>query len=148
MTNNVLFVSYDGLTDPLGFSQIIPYLEIISKNKINLTVISFEKDERFHKYKNQIYKNFIGKKIVWMPLKFSNSLKKISKVYDFIRLFISILKYIFNNNNIIIHVRGHPPAFTVFFLKLIFNNKLIFDFRGLWVDERLDNSFLNKKKTI
>ena len=26
-----LFLSYDGLTDPLGQSQVLPYLRIISK---------------------------------------------------------------------------------------------------------------------
>lgn len=39
----VLYVSYDGLTDPLGQSQILPYLVGLTKKGFAFTVVSFEK---------------------------------------------------------------------------------------------------------
>ena len=39
----------------------------------------------------------------------------------------------------IIHCRGHLPSFSAYLLKKIFNKIFIFDCRGLWADERLDN---------
>ena len=40
----VVFLSYDGITDPLGQSQILPYLFGISSNKnYKITIVSFEK---------------------------------------------------------------------------------------------------------
>ena len=40
---NHLFITYDGLMDPLGKSQIIPYLKSISNSQRKINVISFEK---------------------------------------------------------------------------------------------------------
>ena len=39
---NIFYLSYDGLLDPLGLSQIVPYLHLINDH-YNLEVISFEK---------------------------------------------------------------------------------------------------------
>ena len=43
----VLYISYDGMTDPLGQSQVLPYLTGLSKKGFNIILISFEKQERF-----------------------------------------------------------------------------------------------------
>ncbi len=40
---HILFVSYDGMTDPLGQSQVLPYIREISKSNYRYTLISFEK---------------------------------------------------------------------------------------------------------
>ena len=40
-----LFLTYDGLLDPLGRSQIIPYLKSIAKQERKIKVISFEKSK-------------------------------------------------------------------------------------------------------
>ena len=42
MSKQILYLSYDGLTDPLGQSQILPYLFKLSK-LYSFTIISFEK---------------------------------------------------------------------------------------------------------
>ena len=42
----VLYISYDGMTDPLGQSQVLPYLEGLAKKNYAITLISFEKEER------------------------------------------------------------------------------------------------------
>ena len=40
---NVVFLTYDGLLDPLGGSQILPYLIGISNHTNAVHVLSFEK---------------------------------------------------------------------------------------------------------
>ena len=45
----VLFIAYDGLTDPLGQSQIIPYLAGLSKANYQFTILSVEKKQRLSK---------------------------------------------------------------------------------------------------
>ncbi len=49
----VLFISYDGLTDPLGQSQILPYITGLSNN-YRFTILSCEKPERYHKTRQLI----------------------------------------------------------------------------------------------
>ena len=46
----ILYITYDGLTDPLGGSQIIPYLKGISSHQKNIVVLSFEKSESFETF--------------------------------------------------------------------------------------------------
>ena len=40
---NTVYLSYDGLTDPLGQSQVLPYIIGIKQKGYNVTIISFEK---------------------------------------------------------------------------------------------------------
>ena len=51
--NKTLYLSYDGLTDPLGQSQILPYLKELSINT-EIHIISSEKKENFKKYVQDI----------------------------------------------------------------------------------------------
>jgi glycosyltransferase involved in cell wall biosynthesis len=52
----------------------------------------------------------------------------------YIKAFIITCKY----NIKVVHTRGHPSAQVGLFVKRITKAKFIFDFRGLWVDERVD----------
>ena len=52
---NILYLSYDGLTDPLGQSQILPYLAGLSEAGYTITIISFEKPDRFSLYRDKIH---------------------------------------------------------------------------------------------
>ena len=54
VNKNVLYISYDGMTDPLGQSQVLPYLIGLSKSGYSFDLISFEKKERFNTIKNTI----------------------------------------------------------------------------------------------
>ena len=46
---NVMYISYDGLTDPLGRSQILPYLEKLAALGHLIHIVSLEKKERAEK---------------------------------------------------------------------------------------------------
>ena len=55
--NNIYFLSYDGILNPLGYSQILQYVKILSTiGKVKL--ITFEKieDLKNKNLKNKIYK--------------------------------------------------------------------------------------------
>jgi len=51
---NVLYITYDGLTDPLGTSQILPYIAGLSKSGYRFTVISAEKPDVYAAGKKEI----------------------------------------------------------------------------------------------
>jgi len=44
---NILFISYDGMTDPLGQSQVIPYLTSLTKFGYTFTILSCDKPEKY-----------------------------------------------------------------------------------------------------
>src|SRR5919197_6084247 len=43
----VLYISYNGMLDPLGQSQVIPYLRELAKRGVQFTLLSFERDAAF-----------------------------------------------------------------------------------------------------
>ena len=138
--NKVLFLSYDGLLDPLGKSQVVPYIKNISKHQQEVHIISFEKEFRI---KNKT--NFKEKNIFWYDLTFSSNFGLLSKVWDVIKMFFVSL-YVCKNKKInIIHARSHISAYVAFFLKKIHKVKIIFDFRGFWLEERFENKLWNRK---
>ncbi len=47
MQKKILFISYDGMTDPLGQSQVIPYLQGLSKKGFHFFLLSCEKAQAF-----------------------------------------------------------------------------------------------------
>ena len=135
MKNNALYITYDGLTDPLGKAQIIPYITSISEHPRKLVIISFEKKRinyKINEIKKILYSN---KNITWVHLIFSNKFKVISKVIDLLKiLFYSF--YLTKKHKVkIIHGRGALPSIFGFILKKIFKVNYIFDCRGMWVDE-------------
>src|SRR5581483_10245831 len=52
----ILYISYDGLTDQLGQSQILPYLQGLSAKGFSITVISCEKPSAYNKHVKEIKK--------------------------------------------------------------------------------------------
>src|SRR5687768_9539217 len=43
----VLFISYNGMLEPLGQSQVIPYLRELAKREVHFTLLSFERPKAF-----------------------------------------------------------------------------------------------------
>ena len=96
---NILYVTYDGLTDQLGQSQILPYLEISKIYNLNFIIISFEKKKNINKLKNKVNIKLKNYRIKWYPLYFSSGFGIISKIWDLIKMSIMII-YISNTNKI------------------------------------------------
>ena len=91
---NHLFLTYDGLMDPLGKSQIIPYLKSISNSQRKINVISFEKINNIEEKKIKIIKlDLIKNNIFWKYNKFSNKYGKIGKIYDLFKMFINVFRF-------------------------------------------------------
>jgi glycosyltransferase involved in cell wall biosynthesis len=133
-----LFISYDGLLDPLGGSQILPYIESISAHPRNVHIISFEKKKRLHDGKNHLHKMLSARGINWTPISFTYGLGLVGKIWDLMRMYFFGFLVAISEKPKIIHARGHSAAQVGLFLKRCLGLKLIFDFRGLWVDERVD----------
>src|SRR3979490_1312595 len=48
LTNRrVLYISYNGMLDPLGQSQVIPYLKELSRAGVRFTLLSFERQQAY-----------------------------------------------------------------------------------------------------
>jgi len=140
---NVLYITYDGLLDPLGASQILPYIRGIAQSQGRVVVLSFEKAAKAVAGQEQKAKEIEADGIEWKLIRFTAGYGAAGKVWDLLKMyfwaFLLAKKYSIH----IIHARGHTAAQVGLFLKKFSGTKLIFDFRGLWVDERVDKGGWN-----
>ena len=138
-TNNILYISYDGMTDPLGQSQVLPYLAALSSNGYKFTILSFEKPVRYKKERPIIEE--IAKKtgITWVPMTFTKNPPVLSKIYDRWRLKNKATELFRNNRFDMVHCRSYVPAEVGLSLKKKYGTKFLFDMRGFWADEKVDN---------
>lgn len=143
----VLYITYDGLCDPLGQSQILPYLIDLAKKNIKIVILSFEKRESFKKTNlfGEIKQILRQNRIKWKHLKYHKKPYFPATLYDVIYGYINgiilINKYRLN----IVHARGYISAFIAYWLKKSTGIKFIFDMRGFWVEEKVDAGFWSKK---
>jgi glycosyltransferase involved in cell wall biosynthesis len=134
----VLYITYDGLLDPLGPSQILPYIKDISKHQDEVIVVSFEKSERLLHGKDDLLSDLQNYSIEWKPLLFTKGMGFLGKLLDLSRMYLKAFIITFKYNIRVVHTRSHAPAQVGLFVKRITKAKFVFDFRGLWVNERVD----------
>lgn len=134
----VLFITYDGLLDPLGGSQILPYLMDIAKHQASLHILSFEKSDKYTEGANALRNKLTENNISWTPLLFTRRFGKFGKLYDLFRMYAVALKLQLKSKFEIIHCRSYQAMQVGCFLKSISKAKVIFDMRGLWVDDRVE----------
>jgi glycosyltransferase involved in cell wall biosynthesis len=138
-----LFITYDGLTDPLGQSQILPYLAGLSSKGHQISILSCEKLERYSKFRSNIEQICRKNKLNWTPLRFHRRPPIISKYYDLYALKANAFKLHSVQHFDIIHCRSYLAAEIGMKLQAKKGAKFLFDMRGFWVDERVDGGLWN-----
>ena len=133
-----LFITYDGLLDPLGASQILPYLKAIASQEDQLHVLSFEKPERYDLAAGALRQELSCTTIRWTPLIFTRRWGTLGKAWDLLRMLLAACCIAARIQPSVVHARGHSPAQAALLIKLLFRARFLFDCRGLWVDERVD----------
>ena len=139
MNRNVLYLSYDGLTDPLGQSQVLPYLIGLTYQGYRFTILSFEKKERLKREGSVIQELVSSAGIQWVPLSFTAKPPVISKMYDRFRMKREAFRLHKQKNFDLIHCRSYVAAEVGLKLKRAFDIPFLFDMRGFWADEKVDN---------
>lgn len=140
---SVIFITYDGLLDPLGGSQILPYVFGIAGHPRHIHILSFEKVDRLVSSGGQLRDRLKGADISWTPLIFTQKFGVAGKFWDLLRMYFFGLRIAVLERRKIVHARGHAAAQVGLLLKRWLGTKLLFDFRGLWVDERVDKGGWN-----
>lgn len=145
---NILYLSYDGMTDSLGQSQVLPYLKGLSKiYKIHL--VSFEKPQNLKSsYSSDIQSFCKQHQIEWYPLNYTKHPKVLSTIYDVFKLNRLVFKLERAHHFRLVHCRSYITSLIGLRLKKSPNTKFLFDMRGLWADERVDGDIWNLKNPI
>lgn len=135
------------MTDPLGQSQVLPYIEGLSKKGYSFSLISFEKPLLFEKRKEHIEMICERSGIEWIPLTYTKKPPVLSTVWDVVKLNRAVKKQMKSGIELI-HCRSYIPSLVALHIKRKFNIPFIFDMRGFWADERADGGIWNMDRAI
>jgi len=147
MQARILYLSYDGMTDPLGQSQVLPYLTGLSRKGYEITLISFEKPEKMAG-RGQIDAIVEAAGIRWIPMTYHKSPPVLSTVYDIRKLKQKIRSLQKEQEFDIVHCRGYITAFAGEWMKKKWRTRFLFDMRGFFADERVDGKIWNRKNPL
>ncbi|MEZ5010019.1 MAG: glycosyltransferase [Chitinophagales bacterium] len=148
MNKKVLYISIDGMTDPLGQSQVLPYLIGLSKEGYAITLLSCDKPDRYLAHKDKIEAICTANNIKWESTPYKNSPKLAASIANVQRL-VKIAHQLYQENHFdLVHCRSYLPMFAGISLKKKYGVKLLFDIRGFWPDERVDGGLWNLKNPI
>lgn len=148
MNKDTLYITFDGLSDPLGQSQILPYLCGIAKNGYHITILSCEKKERLEKEKANIENLIGGFSITWHYIIYDETGNFLTR-FSYIRKLGSMADKIRREKHIaLIHCRSYLASLVGLKFKLRHRIPFIFDMRGFWADERIDGGIWKKENAL
>jgi len=142
-TKKILFISYDGMTDPLGQSQVIPYLQGLSKKGFQFYLLSCEKPEAFKKNEALVKTMLTGYTIEWHPIQYTKKPPVISTIKDVLQLR-KKAKQIHEQHQInMVHTRPGIPALVGLWMKKKYGIKFLHDIREFYADSRVEGGIWN-----
>lgn len=133
-----IFISYDGLLDQLGGSQILPYVQGLTRAGWKMHVLSFEKRDRFVELGEDLARDLNEAGISWTPLSFTSSFGKLGKLWDLLKMHLAAVWICHKHQIRIIHCRSYLSMQVGVFAQALLGGRTIFDMRSLWVDERVE----------
>lgn len=143
MGKRILFISYDGMTDPLGQSQVIPYLSGLTKFGYTFTILCCDKPARYKLHKEYVQSLLDPYPIQWISLPYHKSPPVLSAWYDYRMLKRAAAKLHAEQKFDLVHTRSGTPALVGYWLKKKLGIKFLNDIRGFWADERIDGDLWN-----
>jgi glycosyltransferase involved in cell wall biosynthesis len=138
MQKNILYISYDGMTDPLGQSQVLPYICGLSQKGYRYTLISCEKPERYEANRAIIEKICTENHIDWQPMMYHKNPPVLSTIWDVISLQRKSYKLHLQKKFYLTHCRGYISSLIGLSLNKKYSVPFLFDMRGFWADEKKD----------
>lgn len=135
----VLYISYDGLTDALGQSQILAYLKRIASENIQIDILSYEKPEVYESLKPTVLEQIKDKNMNWHPLDYTKKPPVVSTMRDIKKGWRKAKELYAIHKYDIVHCRGYISAIIGKRLKKKYGIKFIFDMRGWWPDEKKES---------
>lgn len=135
----VLYISYDGMLEPLGQSQVLAYVERLT-DTARVHIISFEKPADWADLpRREVLQARMGRTGVrWHPLTYHKRPTVPATLFDLAQAVVVGTWLTARHGLGIVHARSYVAALAGWFIKLLTGAKLLFDMRGLWADERTD----------
>ena len=134
--NSTLYLTRNGLLEPLGQSQVMAYLRGLS-DKHSITLITYEKPQDWKDVTaiNRARADCNAHGIKWIPQRFVSYPKVIAPLFSMIRMLWLVRSEVIRGDIRLIHARSYIPAAVALIVSRITRVPFIFDMRALWPEE-------------
>lgn len=141
MRPRILFVSYNGLIEPLGPTQIVPYVRALAAS-YRMSLLSFEKPAHSPmedaREQERLASLLRTSGIEWMRLRYHKWPSVPATLFDIAQGLLRVLCEHRRRRIDLVHARGYVPAAIAWGIKRLCGVPYLFDIRGLQVEEYLD----------
>ena len=144
--SHVLYLTRNGLLEPLGQSQIWPYLRGLSTD-YRITLISFEKlaDQGDPVAMQKMRLQCVSHGIRWIPLQFRSQPRPWAPALAIPQLaLVALWQWRRQPRPQLVHARSYVPAAIALLLHRITGVPFIFDMRALWPEELITAGHLQR----
>lgn len=145
----VLYLSYTGLLEPLGRSQVLSYLSRLSDEYV-FTLVSFEKPEDLadiHALES-MRAECEQAGIDWRPQVYHHRPRLFATLWDMLVLLWQTLRFSCGRDVLLVHCRSYIPAIAAWLCGIVTGKPFIFDMRALWPDEMVMAGRLSRESPI
>jgi glycosyltransferase involved in cell wall biosynthesis len=135
----VLYISYDGILEPLGESQVVSYLERLAADRA-ITLLSFEKPADLSSCARveAMQRRLQAARVTWVRLRYHKRPPVLSTAFDVLMGIWRARRACRRGAVRIIHARSYVPALMALGSRGATGASFLFDMRGFWVDEKVE----------
>lgn len=139
MRSAVLYISYTGLLEPLGQSQVLAYQEHLAEDRA-VHLISFERKEDWARCaeREAAAERMRRAGIRWHPLRYHKRPSALATLWDILCGGVLGTWLALRHRIGIVHARSYVASVMALPIKSLAGAKFVFDMRGFWADERVD----------
>jgi glycosyltransferase involved in cell wall biosynthesis len=134
-----MFLSYNGLLEPILPSQAVPYLKELAGKGYEFVLLTYEKKKDLKRAGNaglaKIRRELNLYGITWRYMVYHKNPPVLSTFFDLVAGTFVALGIVLKERIRIIHVRGITPGMMVMALSKLLRIKILFDMRGLLAEE-------------
>lgn len=135
----VLYISYTGLMEPLGQSQVYQYLRKLAERH-RILLITYEKPEHWGDQERvqAMRERTRSAGIEWHPLPYHQEPSVVATAWDLLRGFARGAYLCARRDVQVVHARSYVVSVLALLFQRLFGTRFVFDMRGFWADERVD----------
>ena len=146
---STLYLTRNGLLEPLGQSQVMGYLKGLSQD-YQITLITFEKPEDMANKQamDSARADCEAYGINWHPKIFRRRPKLLAPAWSMFEMFWSALQAARRGDAQLIHARSYLPAAAAWAVNRLTGTPFIFDMRALWPEELMTAGRLQRGSIV
>lgn len=141
--SKILYISYDGALDPLGGSQVVPYVLGLARAGYQMTLLTYEKADKLAAQSrvDALRAKLAAASVEWLPQPYHSGLSVLTTTIDLLLGGLAVSR---RGKFDLLHARSYPSALLAQQLARLWRVPWVFDVRGFYPEERVDGGIWPK----